>query len=182
MRTLIKEYMILQALNLYAKRHKPAAMMKRSHTCSSDPTEVLDPEPALRYAMKHTGANDTFSRLPEDWGDPCAARYDRRCGDMNAGPTATCNIPVRQGTWPRLTNIEKNRTAAPINAFQQGLPDSRCGCFYDYYGGRIILPANAFVQVTRYHLFAILSVAKGNIGTICHLYEERSYDGKDCTE
>lgn len=27
--------------------------------------------------MKHTRANEVFSRLPEDWGDPCGARHDR---------------------------------------------------------------------------------------------------------
>ncbi|RGK66732.1 hypothetical protein DXC96_28265 [Enterocloster bolteae] len=58
------------------------------------------------------------------WGEPCGARYKRRCGVMTAPPGAACNIPSRRnrrtaggrGKYGGNKFSYRTETAAPIYA------------------------------------------------------------------
>ena len=51
------------------------------------------PDGGRSGAMTARGLKDTSSRPAKDWGEPCGARYERRCGVMTAAPAETCSVP-----------------------------------------------------------------------------------------
>lgn len=110
--TLKAAYTILQAQNLREERHEPAATTK-APMLSERTSGSLRLRNGILTATIHAGANDTFSRLPADRGDPCPARFVRPGGDMNAVPSAACNTPIVRGkcqSW----RTHNHKTAVPI--------------------------------------------------------------------